>query len=231
MLAEFPRLLPSGCQVYVLFASGYAAHRLLTFCRRPHWPVVWAIQSHRPLDDQKRSQGPQALRHPRDQRVPLTAPDGRQRSSLVRPRQGRLTHLSFDVCVLLSNRHPRDKHPQYVLCTDLSWSAQHILSISHKRWPSAVDNFYGKQPLGLADCRVQSYAATEKWFAMVFLAFVFLQWRLHHAHAKDHRYSLADVVRQHRYEHARTLRETACQEAATVNDYLPILPRLLCQPT
>jgi DDE superfamily endonuclease len=103
MLAELQRLLPSGFQVYVLFDSWYAANRLLKFCRRQHWHVVCAIKSKRTLDDQKLSQWPQALRHQRYQRVQLTATDGRQRSSLVRPLQGRLNHLSFDVCVLITN--------------------------------------------------------------------------------------------------------------------------------
>ena len=231
MLGELHQLLPSGFQVYVLFDSWYAANRLLTFCRRQGWHVVCAIKSNRKLDDQKLSQWPQALRHQRYQRVQLTATDGRQRLYLVRPVQGRLHQLSFDVCVLISTRHPRDKHPKYFLCTDLSLSAQQILSIYQKRWPVEVDNFYVKQHLGLADFRVQSYEATEKWFAIVFLAFVFLQWRLNHAHVKEHMHSLADVMRQHRYEHARTLLETACQEAAKLSDCLPVLKRFLCQPT
>jgi hypothetical protein len=231
MLGELQQLLPPGFQVYVLFDSWYAANRLLTFCRRQGWHVVCAIKSNRKLDDQKLSQWPQALRHQRYQRVQLTATDGRQRLYLVRPGQGRLHQLSFDVCVLISKRHPRDKHPKYFLCTDLSLSAQQILSIYQKRWPVEVDNFYVKQHLGLADFRVQSYEATEKWLAIVFLAFVFLQWRFNHAHAKEPWHALADVVRQHRYEHARTLLETACQEAAKVKDYRPVLQRFLCQPT
>jgi Transposase DDE domain len=230
-LAALPQLLPAGFQVYVLFDSWYAANRLLKFCRRQGWQVVWAIKSHRKLADQKRSQWPQALRHQRYPRVQLAATDGRQRSYLVRPLQGRLTQRSFDICVLISKRHPRDKHPKYFLCTDLSLSAQQILRIYQKRWPIEVDNFSVKQHLGLADFRVQSYEATEKWFAIVFLALVFLQWRLNHAHAKEHVHSLADVVRQHRYEHARTLLETACQEAAQLRDYFPVLKRFLCQPT
>ena len=193
--------------------------------------MVCAIKSNRKLDDQKLSQWPQALRHQRYQHVQLTATDGRQRPYLVRPLQGRLTHLSFDVCVLISKRHHRDKHPKYFLCTDLSLSAQQILSIYQKRWPVEVDNFYVKQHLGLADFRAQSYEATEKWFAVVFLALVFLQWRLNHAHAQEPWHALADVVRQHRYEHARTLLETACQEAAKLSDYLPVLKRFLCEPT
>jgi hypothetical protein len=60
---------------------------------------------------------------------------------------------------------------------------------------------------------------------------VFLQWQFHPAHAKELWPSLADVVRQHCYEHARPLLQTACQESAKVRDYLPIVQRCLCQPT
>jgi hypothetical protein len=177
MLAELHQLLPAGFQVYVLFDSWYAANRLLKFCRRQGWHVVCAIKSNRKLDDQKLSQWPQTLQHQRYQRVQLTATDQRSRTYLVRTLQGKLTKLSFEVCVLISKRHHRDKRPKYFLCTDLSLSAQQILPIYQKRWPIEVDNFYVKQQLGLADFRVQSYEATEKWFAVVFLALAFLQER------------------------------------------------------
>ena len=231
MLTELQQLLPPDLQVYVLFDSWYASNRLLKCCRRQHWHVVCAIQSHWKLDDQKLAQWPQALQHQRYQRVQLTATDQRPRTYLVRTLQGKLTKLPFAVCVLISKRPHRDTHPKYLLCPALAFSAQQILPIYHKCWPIEVDNFYVKQHLGLADFRVQSYEATEKWFAIVFLALVFLQWRLNHAHAKEHVHSLADVMRQHRYEHARTLLETACQEAAQLRDYVPVLTRFLCQPT
>ena len=231
MLRELQQLLPPDLQVYVLFDSWYASNRLLKFCRRQHWHVVCAIKSNRKLDDQKLAQWPQALQHQRYQRVQLTATDQRPRTYLVRTLQGKLTKLPFTVCVLISKRHHRDKHPKYFLCTDLALSAQQILPIYQKRWPIEVDNFYVKQHLGLADFRVQSYEATEKWFAIVFLALVFLQWRLNHAPTKTHIHALADIIRQHRYEHARTLLETACQEAAKLTDYLPVFKRFLCQPT
>src|SRR4030095_12696244 len=60
---------------------------------------------------------------------------------------------------------------------------------------------------------------------------VFLQWRLNHASSKERLCSLADVVRHHRYEHARTFVEAVCQEAVQLTDYLPVLQRFLCQPT
>ena len=231
MLTELQQLLPPDLQVYVLFDSWYGSNRLLKFCRRQHWHVVCAIKSNRKLDNQKLAQWPQALQHQRYQRVQLTATDQRSRTYLVRTLQGKLTKLPFAVCVLISKRHHRAKHPQYFLCTDLSLSAQQILPIYQKRWSIEVDNFYVKQHLGLADFRVQSYEATEKWFAVVFLALAFLQWRVNHAPAEERLRSVADVVRQHRSEHARTLLETACQEAAKLTDYLPVFKRFLCQPT
>ena len=211
--------------------SWYAAKRLLHCCRRPGWHGVCAITSQRTLDDQKRSPWPQTLQHQRYQRVPLTATDQQSRPSLVRTLPGKLTQLSLEVCGLISKRHHRDKRPQYVLCTDLSLSAQHILPISHKRWPIEVEHVYVKQPLGWADLRVQSYEATAQWLAVVLLALAFFHWRLNHAPSKARWRSLADVVRQHRYAHARTLLETACQEAVKLTDDLPVLQRFLCQPT
>ncbi len=231
MLTELPQLLPPDLQVYVLFDSWSASNRVRKFCRRPHWHVVCAIKANRKLDDQKLAQWPQALQHQRYQRVQLTATDQRPRTYLVRTRQGKRTTLPFTVCVLISKRHHRDKHPKDFLCTALALSAPHILPIYQKRWPIEVDNFSVKQHLGLADFRVQSYEATEKWFAVVFLALAFLQWRVNHAPAEERLHSVADVVRQHRFEHARTLLETACQEAAKLTDYLPVFKRFLCQPT
>jgi hypothetical protein len=139
--------------------------------------------------------------------------------------------LSFEVWGLIRHRHHREKHPTYFLCTDLALSAQHILPIYPKRWPIEVENFDGKQPVGLADFRGQSYEATEKWLAMVCLALGFFPWRLHHASSKERWRSLADVVRQHRYEHARPFVEVSCHEAVQLTDDLPVLQRFLCQPT
>jgi Transposase DDE domain len=231
MLAELPQLLPPGVQVYVLFDSWSAANRLRKFCRRQRWPGVCAIKSNRQLDDRKLAQWPQALRPQRYQRVELTATDQRQRTYRVRTRQGQLKTLPVEVCVLIRQRHHRDKHPKYFLCTDLALSAPQILSLYQTRWPVEGDNCYVKQHVGLAAFRVQSDEATEQWFALVFLAFVFLPWRFNHAHAQEQWHTRADVGRQHRDEHARTLLEIACQEAAKLSDYLPVLKRFLCQPT
>jgi hypothetical protein len=96
----------------VLCDRWYAANGLLKFCRRQGWHVLCAIKSNRTLADKQLSQWPQTLRHQRYQRVQLTATDQRRRTYLVRTRRGKLTKLSCEVCVLISQRHPREKHPK-----------------------------------------------------------------------------------------------------------------------
>lgn len=231
MLRELKSLLPKGFKVYVLFDSWYAANKLIKFCRRNGWHVICAIKSNRKFDDKKLSQWNQAFKHRRYEPVSLTATDQRKLTYQVRSLKGRLNHLPFDVCVLISKRHPRDKRPKYFLCTDTSLSPRSILQRYQKRWPIEVDNLYVKQHLGLTDFRVQSFEATEKWFAVVYLAYVFLQWRLHHAHPDLHLHSIADVMRLHRQEHAKTLLQTACQQAITLLDLPAVLNRFIAQTT
>jgi hypothetical protein len=132
---------------------------LRKFCRRQHWHVICAIKSNRKLDDQSLAPWPQALQHQRYQRVQLTATDQRLRTYLGRPLQGQLTKLSFAVCVLISKRHHRDKHPQYFLCTDLALSAQQILPIYQKRWPIEVCQ---TQPIKMTWCPLRLLRQTRR---------------------------------------------------------------------
>ena len=97
-----------------------------------------------------------------------------------------------------------------------------------------MDNWYLKQALGLADFRVQSYAAVQKWFAIVYLALTYLQWRRQHADEIHHGRTLADVIRVHRQEHARQLLTAACEFAVHLGQVQPVLKRFirpLAQPT
>ncbi len=230
MLMELDKRLPGGFQVYVLFDSWYASNRVLKFCRRRGWHVICAVKSNRLLNEMKLSQWNRTLKHQRYEHVSLAATDQRPRSYFVRVKHGRFKKLPFDVCVIISKRHHRDKRPKYFLSTDTSLAPQKILRIYQKHWPIEVDNFYVKQHLGLTSFRVRSFEATEKWFAVVFLAYIFLQYRLNHSPPTEQLRSIADVIRLHRQEHARTLLETACQEAVRLSDYLPVIRRLICSP-
>jgi len=139
--------------------------------------------------------------------------------------------VPWEVCVLISKRHRGDKRPKYFLSTDLNLSAQAILTFYSKRWAVEVDNFYVKQLLGLGHFRVQSVEAVEKWFAIVFLAYTYLQWRLNHAPAAQRLKTVADIMRLHRQEHARHLLRASCVVAIQCQDLAQVFRRFIHQPS
>lgn len=231
MLEELRALLPEGYTVYVLFDRWYGSGKLIKFIRRQGWHVICALKRNRTLNGIRVDQWDQRLRHKRYTRIRVPAADGATRTYLVRSVQGHLSGVSFDVCVLISRRHNRDKHPKYFLCTDLTLTAQTVLIWYGNRWPLEVDYWYLKQPLGLGDFRVQAYEAIEKWYAVLHLVLTFLQWRLHEAQERGQPLrSLADVIHQHRAEHAQEVLTSACQEAIRMGSIEPVLQRFIATP-
>jgi hypothetical protein len=231
MLEELRALLPAGYTVYVLFDRWYASGKLIKFIRRQSWHVICALKRNRTLEGIRVDQWDQRLRHKRYTRVRVPAADGTLRTYLVRTVQGRLSDVPFEVCVLISRRHNRDKHPKYFLCTDVSLVAQTVLIWYGNRWPLEVDYWYLKQPLGLGDFRMQAYEAIEKWYAVLHLVLTFLQWRLYETWEQGQRSrSLADIIRQHRVEHARETLISACQEALQMGSIEPVLQRFIADP-
>lgn len=216
MLTELKQLIPPGWPVFVLFDRWYASAKLLKFIHRQGkgWNTLCAIKSNRNLDGLSLSEWNQHLKHTRYTQVEVTAADGSTTRYHVRAVRGHLNHVPFEVCVLISKRHPRDPHPKYFLCTDLSLSAQTILKRYFNRWPIEVDYWYLKQRLGLADFRVQYYEAIHKWYSVVHLTLTFLQWQLHESGQTDTPLrSVADVIQRHRHHHAREVLIAACEQA------------------
>ena len=231
MLEELYALLPEGYTVYVLFDRWYGSGKLIKFIRRQGWHVICALKRNRTLSGIRVDQWDQRLRHKRYTRIRVPAADGTTRTYLVRSVQGHLSGVPFDVCVLISRRHNRDKHPKYFLCTDLTLTAQTVLIWYGNRWPLEVDYWYLKQPLGLGDFRVQAYEAIEKWYAVLHLVLTFLQWRLHEARERGQPLrSLADVIHQQRAEHAQEVLTSACQEAIRMGSIEPVLQRFIAAP-
>ncbi len=216
MLVELTGMLPKDYRVYVLFDSWYASAKLIKFCRRREWHVISAIKRNRRVDKKRIDQYDQVLKHKPYQRVTLKAADGKdgKRTYLVRSILGSLEAGVGEVRALISKRHRGDKHPRYFICTDLSLSVGEILKIYQMRWPVEVDNFYLKKPLGVGDFRLQSFEATQKWFAVVVLALNYLQYRYAQAYLQGQTSdSLADFIRQHRLGHLRAMLRSVIDEA------------------
>ncbi len=178
MLTELCSYLSSQYQVYVLFDRWYSSTKLIKYLRRQGWHLIAAVKSNRQVDGINLKKWAQQLRHKRYTRVRCVAANGSEKTYVVREVEGYINGYRDKVCVIISKRHNRDKHPKYFLCTDTSLSAQAILKWYGKRWSIEVEYWYLQQFLGLGDFRVQSYEAMVKWYAVVYLVLTFL-WQLY----------------------------------------------------
>ncbi len=237
-------LLPKRWTVYVLCDRWYTSRRLIRYVRRRRWHLIGTLKSNRRLDGVRVDQRERALRHRRYTRVRVTATDDEARTYLVRALQGKLKGLSHDVRVWVSRRHYRDRRPVYLMSTDLDLGAKSGFQWFGARWWDEVDNYYLKELLGLGDFRVQSYEAIERWVLAVLLAWNYVLWRkaeaeleawqqqkAEQAHTAQfpRRVSIcpADIIRQHREEHAIVWLREACQMAIQLGQVEPVLKHFL----
>jgi hypothetical protein len=225
MLVELRPLLPKGWKIQVQFDSWYASKRLIKFVRRKRWHVTCGLKSNRLLNGKRVDRHAKALKHRWYTRFRVTTADGDQKY-YVRRQDGRLADVPYDVCVYFCKRHPREKSPAYIVCTNLSCSAKQTLQGYAWRWSCEVVNFYLKTQLGLADFRVQSYEAVDKYMVVVHLAWAYVEQRFaleRSAQVKTY----GDTIRQHRDEHAIVWLTEAIEMAVETGDTNLVLQRFL----
>jgi hypothetical protein len=215
MLEQILQLLPKTTPVYVLFDSWYTSAKLVKWIRQQGWHVIAGLKSNRNVSKKKLTAWHHELKGRRYTKVSLRLADGRKRTYWVRSIQGRIHGVPGDVCVLLSQTGPGAKAPKYFLCTDLTLSAQEILSRYQHRWRQEVDYWYVKLQLGLGDFRVQSYEAIAKWYAVVYLVLTYLYW-VSYEHQRIHKRttSLSEVMTRIRQGHQEEVLRAACKEVA-----------------
>lgn len=226
VLEECRQLIPKDVAVYVHTDAWYASARLFNYIRRQDWHLTARLRANRKLSGTRIDQRDWAQQHQRYVRVDICAADGSKTTYLVRQMLGRLHKVPFDVRGLVSRRHYRDHLPVYFASTDLTRTPQQVLRGYATRWNCELDNWYLKQRLGLGDFRLQSYEAIDKFCAVVHLSWAYTQWRL--AQQSDPLLqNPADVIRQHRDEHARDWLIGACQEALASGSMDTVLQRFL----
>lgn len=219
-------LLPAGWTVYVQFDSWYASEGLLKYVHRQGWHAVCALKSNRKFSGQRLSQFSATLRHKRYTRVRVTAADGTMTTYHVRDAVGRLSELPFDVRVMFSKRHPRARSWAYFASTDLARTVVETLRGYGGRWSCEVVNFYTKTQLGLADFRVRSYAAVERYVVAVHLAWAYVEERLARERSAQIR-CYGDVIRRHRDDHAAAWLRAAVEQGIQTGDIESVLDRFL----
>jgi hypothetical protein len=226
MLVDLLPLLPKGWRVRLQFDSWYASARLIKVARRQGWHVTCGLKSNRNLDGTQLKVHAQAFKHQRYTHVRVTTADGDSQTYAVRQRIGRLSDVPDTVRVFFSKRHPREKSPAYIMCTDLDCSAQQALQGYTWRWSCETSNFYLKNRMSLADFRVQSYEAVDKYMVVVLLAWAYVEQRALRecsAQVKTH----GDIIRQHRDEHAIDWLRSALQMAVQTQDPEAVLHHFL----
>lgn len=228
MLTELAELLPKGYKVYVLFDSWYSSARLIKFSRRQGWHVVCAIKSNRRINKKRVDHHDLALKHKHYQQVVLQATDPHRPAPVyyVRTVTGQLENVSDKVCAIISRRHKGDHSPKFFVYTDLSLSAQEALRLYQRRWPVEVDNFYLKEGLGIADFRLQSFEATDKWFAVTLVSLNYLQYQQAQSYVETGKLPrLADLIRQHRWTHLENVIRRIAEEALKTGNVEEVLQR------
>jgi hypothetical protein len=224
ILRDLRAMLPTDVRVYVQFDAWFTSAKLLKYIERQGWYTIARIRSNRRIDRDSLQSRFGSLKHRRYHHVKVGAAD-KQRTYLVRETTGHLKGLSFPVRVWESKRHYRDTHPAYIVCTDLSVSPQAGARYYAKRWSCEIDNWYLKEKLGLGDFRLQSYEAIVKYMAVVQLAWVYLQTRSSNSTGSQH--TPADVIRQHRQEHAVDCIRALCEQVLQTGDIELVMRRFL----
>lgn len=87
-------------------------------------------------------------------------------------------------------------------------------------------NFYLKTQLGLADFRVRSYEAADRYLVVVHLAWAYVEQRFAHQRCAQVT-TYGDVIRQHRDEHAIAWLTAAIEMAIETGDTQTVLQRFL----
>jgi hypothetical protein len=229
ILEALKPLLPAGWTVYVQFDSWYASEQLLRYVHRQGWHAVCALKSNRKLRGQRLSQFVATLRHKWYTPVRVTAADGHSTTYYVRDAVGRLSKVPFDVGVMFSKRHPRARSWAYFASTDLARSVVETLRGYGGRWTCEVVNFYTKTQLGLADFRVRSYEAVERYVVAVHLAWAYVEERFARERSAQIR-CYGDVMRRHRDDHAAAWLRAAVEQGIRTGDIEAVLNRFL-RPT
>jgi hypothetical protein len=226
ILEQLRPLLPKGRKVVVQFDSWYASARIIKYCRRHNWHVTCGLKSNRLLSDKRVDKHAQELRHKWYTKVRLTTTDGDQSIYFVRRRDGRLADVPHDVRVFFSKRHPRAQALSYFMSTDLSCSTKAVLQGYSWRWSCEVVNFYTKTQLGLADFRVRSYAAVDRYMVVVHLAWAYVEQRFDRERSSQIQ-TYGDMIRQHRDEHAVDWLTGAVEMAIETEDVDLVLQHFL----
>jgi hypothetical protein len=222
MLTRIEPHLPKNCEVIVQFDSWYAAHKTLKFIHRRKWKITCGVKSNRKLDGMRLDAWHGKEKHKWYYLTKVTNTQKEERFYYVRPLEGRLEKVPFDLCVLISKQHKGQKYPAYFASTRLCSTPTAILQGYTRRWSCESLNFYLKVDLGLSDFRLWHYESVDKYVVAVHLAWAYIERRFVNEQGPEIKCP-GDLLRRHREEHAEAWLKAAVlmvHEGATPDQVL-----------
>jgi len=225
MLVRIAPLLPEDWEVVVQFDSWYASKKILKFVHRQEWEFSCGLRSTRKLNGESLTQHSRRQKHKWHEIVHVATAEKNEKY-FVRRFEGQFSELPFDLCVLISKRHPGQKNPAYFARTRVDCESQAILQDYGCRWSCEVVNLYYKPQLGLSDFRVWSYEAVDRYVVAVHLAWAYVERRFVEERGAEIKCP-GDLIRRHREEHAEAWLEAAVRMALDGAPLEQVLQRFL----
>ncbi len=198
MLEEIAPIVPDRLRVFVMFDSWYASKDLIKLCREYKWHVICALKHNRNFNGERVSEIARRTRNKSFRPMWVSSAENSTRY-WIRTFKGHINGLAEEVRVIISKRHPRDKSPEYFMCTWPDYPVRKVLSCYTQRWVIEVDHLYLKLRLGAEDFRVRSLEGICKHLALCFLSLAYLYWRMGTTRRVVKK--LAEIIEEHRREH------------------------------
>jgi hypothetical protein len=226
MLQRIAPLLPPDWEIVVQFDSWYASKKILKFVhRQSRWKFSCGLRSTRKLNGESLTELNRRQKHKWHEIIHVATAEKDQKY-FVRRSKGQLSELPFDLCVLISKRHPGQKNPAYFASTRVDCESQAILQDYGCRWSCEVVNLYYKPQLGLSDFRVWSYEAVDRYVVAVHLAWAYVERRFVEERGAEIKCP-GDLIRRHREEHVEAWLEAAVRMALDGASLDQVLQRFL----
>lgn len=188
-------------QVYVLMDSWYTSQKLIDACNARGFHIIGAVRTNRTIC-------PAGIRIQMGEYAAKYIQKSDLRSVTVEKKywiyeyEGPLADTE-NVRVLLSweNVFDSSKLPFCILCTDHSLDLVTILRYYQVRWSIETGYRYFKELLGFDQYQLQSYYAIQRFWAIQFLTYNFLEFQRKEWSDDSNTLTLGDTVRRIRKDH------------------------------
>ncbi|UOF89059.1 IS701 family transposase [Fodinisporobacter ferrooxydans] len=214
--------------VYVLMDSWYTSKKIIDACNAKGFHIIAAVKTNRKIRPAGiRIQIAEFATNYIHQSDLHSVTVGNQNMYWVYEYEGPLADVE-NVKVLLSWEKEFDssKTPFCILCTDQTLDLETILRYYQVRWNIETGYRYFKEMLGFDQYQLQSFYAIQRYWAIQFLVYNFLELQRNEWSTEQDPMTLGDVVRRIRKEYFGQIVTYVYQQALAQRPLFEVLDEL-----